>query len=76
MKPQRTIYLPATDRTITLATYVKAVKTARANPTITFRHGLNGWWPVTGADVVAEFRRSIHDRINSGIPYTSRGARP
>ncbi len=68
----RTIDLPATGRTITLGNYVRAIKTAKANPGKTFKHGLNTWWSVTGAEVVMEFREAMHQRISDGIPYRER----
>ena len=68
----RTIYLAATSRTITLGNYVRAVKTAKASPGKTFKHGLNGWWIVTGAEVVLEFRKAMHQRISDGISYSER----
>lgn len=69
----RTISLPAIGRRVTLAAYLQAIRTAKANPEATFRHGLSSWWPTTGAEIVEQYRHSIHDRINQGVPYTERG---
>ena len=68
----RTIHLAATGRTVTLGNYVRAIRTAKANPGKTFKHGLNTWWSVTGAEVVTEFREAMHQRINDGISYRAR----
>jgi hypothetical protein len=69
---QRVITL-GTGKRITLGSYVKAVKVAKANPDVTFREGLTSWWPTTGAEVVQQFRRGMHDRINQAVPYNARG---
>jgi len=69
---KRTISLPAIDRTVTLAAYLAAIRKAKSNPDATFQHGLTAWWPVTGRDIVRQFRQGIHDRINQGIPYGER----
>jgi hypothetical protein len=60
----KTIYLEATRQTVTVASYVKAWKLAIANPNRKFSHGLNTWWPQTGAAIRKEFLRGVHDRIN------------
>jgi hypothetical protein len=70
---QRTIYLPAIERRVSLAAYVAAIKTAKAQPEQTFKHGLTTWWPTTGREIVAQFRDGMHDRINQAIPYRRRG---
>jgi len=69
----RTIYLPAVEKHVSLAHYVKAVKFAKSNPNAEFKHGLTCWWPCTGAEIVEQFRRGMNDRINQGIPYSQRG---
>jgi hypothetical protein len=69
----RTIHLPAIDRSVTLKQYIQAIKLAKANPDATFKHGLTCWWPCTGADIMKQFRESIHDRINQNISYILRG---
>lgn len=69
----RTISLPAIRKTVSLKAYVAAIKTAKANPDIEFKHGLTTWWPTTGAEIVRQFRRGMHDRISQGIPYSQRG---
>lgn len=60
-----TIRLAAIDRTVPLGAYVAAIKRAKANPEAEFKHGLTTWRPTTGAEIVRQFRRGMHDRINS-----------
>lgn len=69
---QRIIYLPE-NRTVTLGAYVTAWKNAlAAHEGATFQNGFN-WYPESRADVLREFRRGLHDRINrriGGFPGT------
>ena len=58
----------ANGRRVTIGPYVKAIKLAKANPNATFKHGLTGWWPVTGREVVAQFWRMVQDLINRHMP--------
>ena len=69
----RAITLPATGKTISLRSYIDGIRTAKAHPDAEFRHGLTTWWPVTGREIVKEFRQGLHDRINEAIPYRLRG---
>ena len=69
----RVIYLPAIERQVSLADYVKAIKMAKANPETSFKHGLTTWWSTTGAEVMEQFRHGMNDRINQAIPYSQRG---
>ena len=69
----RTVYLPALRRRVTLATYLQAVRMAKANPDMTFKTGFTTWWPTTGAEVMDQFRAGVMDRINQAIPYIDRG---
>jgi hypothetical protein len=69
----RTVYVPALNRHVALADYIRAVKTALANPQATFSHGLTCWWSCTGEEIAEQFRRGMHDRINQAIPYVQRG---
>ena len=69
----RTITLPAVNMTVSLGAYVKAIKTARDNPDMEFKHGLTTWWPTKGREVMEQFRHGMMDRINQGIPYSQRG---
>lgn len=69
----RTIHLPALDRTVTLAAYLTAIKFAKANPAQEFKSGLASWWPCTGQEIMNEFMKGVHDRINQRIPYHQRG---
>ncbi len=71
----RTIYLPAVERSVTLGSYVRAVKMAKANPDRTFITGLTTWWPTKGSEIVEQFRAGMTDRINQAIPYSQRGTR-
>jgi hypothetical protein len=70
----RFITLPAVNKSVPIGAYVKAIKTAKANPTVTFKHGLTCWWPCSGAEIVEQFWRGVEDRINQGISYSKRGA--
>ncbi|SON54264.1 hypothetical protein HDIA_0723 [Hartmannibacter diazotrophicus] len=67
------IYLPATQRRVSVGAYVKGVKSAITNPDQVFRHGLETWWPVTGAHIREEFRRGMVDRINRHLPEHGKG---
>lgn len=69
----RTIYLPAIERRITLGQYVAVVKMAKANPDREFKCGLTTWWPTTGREIVRQFNRAVHDRVNQGVSYVERG---
>lgn len=64
----RTISLPATGRVVTLRTYIDAIRTAKENPDYEFRTGLTTWWPTTGREIVRQFVRGVHDRINQAVP--------
>lgn len=70
----RHVYLPAIEKRVPLGAYVVAVKTAKANPEQVFKTGLTSWWETTGAEIVEQFRRGMHERISEGIPYSERGA--
>lgn len=63
----------ANGRKVPLWAYVKAVKTAKANPDTEFKTGLTTWWPTTGREVVCQFVAGVEDRINQGISYSRRG---
>lgn len=60
-------------RVVTLGAYVRAIKTAKANPNTTFSEGLTTWWPTTGQEIMTQFSSGLHDRINQAIPYSQRG---
>ena len=62
-----TIYLPAVNKRVSIGQYVQAVKKAKENPDAEFRHTLETWWPGTGREVVQQFRKGIHDRINKHL---------
>lgn len=61
---RRYVSLPATDQRVPLGAYVAGVKLAKENPEREFKRGLTTWWPVTGAEIVRQFRDGMHDRIN------------
>ena len=69
----RTIYLPALERSVTLAQYVDAIRLAKANMDREFKHGLTTWWPTMGAVIVKQFRDGLNQRISEAIPYYRRG---
>jgi hypothetical protein len=73
MATKRTIYVPGFERSVTLGQYVKAIKLAKANPNVEFKHTLCHWWPGTGAEIMGEFWKGVQDRINEGISYRYRG---
>lgn len=45
--------------------YLAALRIAKSNPSITYARGLRNWWPVTGAEIIREYRADMHDRINA-----------
>lgn len=69
----RYITMPAINKSVPLWMYVRAIKTAKANPTSVYPTGLTTWWPTTGAEVMQQFRAGMMDRINQGISYSQRG---
>ncbi len=63
---QRVVYL-SEGRQVTLANYTRAWKLALAAPTdAVFDKGFT-WYSQTRAEVLREFRRGLHDRINRRI---------
>lgn len=64
----------ANGKKVSLGSYVNGVKKAKANPEAQFDCGLTTWWPCTGAEIVAQFREGMHERINARVPYADRGA--
>lgn len=69
----RTVDLPAIGKSVTLGVYVAAIRSAKANPDTTFKHGLTAWWPCTGREIMQQFCAGMHDRINQRVPYRLRG---
>ena len=59
-----TITIRVQNRSIPAHRYLAAINTAKANPTATFKTSLHGWWPATGAEIMAQYRRDLHHRIN------------
>ena len=72
-KIQRYVNLPAIGKKVPLGAYVAAIKTAKANPTQTFKTGLTCWYSCSGADIVNQFTDGMMDRISQGISYSARG---
>jgi hypothetical protein len=35
--------------------FLKAIKLAKEHPDATFKHGLTGWWPDKGREMIAQF---------------------
>ena len=68
----RMIYLPALERRVSMAQYVRAIKTAKAHPDNEFKYGLTCWWPCTGAEIMRQFREGVEDRINQAVSYSQR----
>jgi len=69
----RAITLPAINKTVSLAQYVKAIKIAKANPDVEFKHGLTCWWPCKGSQIMLQFRDGMMQRISEARPYVTRG---
>lgn len=70
---KRYVTLPAVGKKVPLGIYVRGIEQAKANPGAMFRHGLTTWWPVTGAEILRQFRAGMHDRITQAIPWIKRG---
>jgi len=70
---KRVITLPAINRSVTIGQYVQGIRLAKENPDTEFKHGLTCWWPVTGREIMEQFREGIQQRINEAIPYMQRG---
>jgi len=56
---------------VSLKAYVAAVKSV--DPARTYDHGLTGWAPVTGREVLAQFHQGVNDRINRHDPAYGKG---
>ena len=71
----RYIFIPAVhSKPVRLGRYVAFIKAAKAAPDAEFKHGLTCWWPVTGAEILQQFREGLAERINQAAPYYLRGA--
>ena len=66
-------YITINSKSIPLKIYIAGIRKAKDNPDVVFSHGLTTWWPVKGSEVMQQFRKSVQDRINQGIPYIDRG---
>jgi hypothetical protein len=63
---KRVVHLPG-DRRVPLSTYVQAWKrTLAAPPEAIFQSAFN-WYPENREEILREFRRGLHDRINRRI---------
>jgi hypothetical protein len=51
-------------RRVTISSYVKTIKYAKEHPNAIFTHTLESWYPADGHTILAEYRASVHDRIN------------
>jgi hypothetical protein len=65
------VALPALCRSVSIGVYVAAVKVAKANQSIVFRHTLEHWGPGSGARILGEFRKGLDERISAGHGYRS-----
>ena len=70
---RRLIYAPGPDVWLTIPQYIKAFRTAKANPEVEFKQSFNCWWPCKGSVIVKEFHAAMHHRINQGLSYSDRG---
>ena len=61
------------NRQVTVGQYVAAIRLAKANPDMEFRHGLTCWWSCTGREIMKQFWRGVEQRINDAVPYVQRG---
>ena len=57
---------------MTLSSYLKAVKYAKAHPDAEFERGFTCWWPCSGREIMQQFRAGMMARINDAIPYSQR----
>ena len=69
----RTVTLPAVNMTVSLRQYLTAVKLAKANPEIEFKHGFTTWWPTTGKEIMRQVREGVQGSLNEAIPDSQRG---
>ena len=62
-------------RSVPAPIYLDGIRLAKANPDVTFKYGLRSEWPTTGREIMAEYRRDLHERITrrgGSAPATSR----
>ncbi len=56
-------------RQVGLGEYVAVWKRVASEPADKpYAHGLTGWWSTTAGQVLRDFRRGMHDRINRHLP--------
>ena len=56
------ITFEATGSVLSVASYVRGIRLAKAEPLMMFRHGLTSWWPCCGSTIMHQFRQGCHDR--------------
>ena len=66
----RVIHLPAIDRTVSIATYLRAIRLAKAHPERVFNAGLSTWWPTTGKEIMEQFEDRKFKRGSQGMPVS------
>lgn len=52
------------DRPVPAPVYLQAIRAAKRLPDATFRQTLHSWTAGTGAQIMREYRRDLHQRIN------------
>lgn len=62
-------------RSIPATTYLAGIRLAKANPDRLFKQTLWGWWPGTGSEIVEQYRRDLHKRINERAGTTLQTSR-
>jgi hypothetical protein len=60
---KRMVHLPG-GRQLSLSTYIQAWKRALAPPPGTIFQSAFNWYPESREEILSEFRRGLHDRIN------------
>lgn len=61
---KRVFVLDEGTRRITLGQVVAIVRAALQDPDARFDRSFCGWWPASGHEILRQFRRGLHDRIN------------
>lgn len=73
MMTQRVVKL-GNGKVITLATYVAGWrKVKQDDPSTKYKHGLSGWWSDSAQEILADYRKGLHERINRHIPEFGKG---
>ena len=62
------IYLPATNRKLTIAQYVEIVRKVKNSPVNSeFNQSFNGWWSNSREEILNQFFIGVQDRINKNM---------